>query len=94
MAFTTLAVAQAVRANANRSLTVPLRRLRLNRLLAFAAALVVLVQAAIPFIPPLADAFRAVPLSSVEWLIVAAVATAPAVAAEIIRTRRRAIWIA
>jgi hypothetical protein len=33
-------------------------------------------------------------LSSVEWLIVAAIATAPAVAAEIIRTRRRAIWIA
>ena len=94
MAFTTLAVAQAVRANANRSLTVPLRGLGLNRLLAFAAALVVVVQAAIPFIPPLADAFRAVHLSSVEWLVVAAVASAPAIAAEIIRTGRRATWVA
>ena len=94
MAFTTLAVAQAARANANRSLTVPLRRLTLNRVLAFAALMVVAVQAAIPFIPPLADAFRAVPLSSVEWLVVAAVALAPAAVAEVVRSARHAVWVA
>ena len=94
MAFTTLAVAQAVRANANRSLTVPLRRLTLNRVLALAALVVVAVQAAIPFIPPLAEAFRAVPLSSVEWLVVVAVALAPAAVAEVVRSARHAVWVA
>ena len=36
------------------------------------------VMAAIPFIPPVAEAFRAVPLSAMEWLLVAIVASANA----------------
>jgi len=51
------------------------------------------LQVAIPFIPPLADAFRATPLSPIEWGVVVAVALAPAVVAQVARgTGRR--WIA
>ena len=95
VAFTTLVVAQAVRAYANRSLTHPVHRLGGNFFLATACLSVVGVQAAIPFIPFLADAFRAVPLSASEWLLVAAVAVAPAVVAEIVRSRgSRVAWVA
>jgi hypothetical protein len=51
------------------------------------------VQAAMPYIPPLADAFRASPLSGAEWLQVAAIALAPAVLAEVMRLGRRR-WVA
>ena len=95
VAFTTLVVAQAVRAYANRSLTHPVYRLGGNFFLAIACLSVVGVQAAIPFIPFLADAFRAVPLSASEWLLVAAVAVAPAVVAEVVRSRgSRVAWVA
>ena len=65
-----------------------------TRLLLIACVLVVVVQATIPFVPPLADAFRAVPLSAPDWLLVAAVALAPAVVAQLVRARRRTTWVA
>lgn len=93
LAYTALVVGQLVRAYANRSLSVSVFRLRANGFLALACLVAVVVQVAIPFVPPLADAFRASPLDAVEWGIVAVIALTPAVAAELIR-RRRAIWVA
>jgi Ca2+-transporting ATPase len=93
LAFTALAVGQSVRAYANRSLTVPVHRLSMNGVLAAAVALVIIGQAAIPYLPPLASAFQASPLSAGEWGLVAAVALLPAVAAQIARATGRR-WIA
>jgi Ca2+-transporting ATPase len=94
VAFTALVFAQAVRANANRSLKIPSWSLLPNRFLALAAVLVVIVQVLIPFVPPLADAFRATPLSPLEWVLVLVVAVAPWLVAEGIRTRARIAWVA
>ena len=94
LAFTTLVVAQAVRAYANRSLTLPYGALPRNRFLAAACLLVVGVQALIPAIPGVAEAFHATPLDAIDWLLVAAVALAPAVVAGIVRSRRRIEWVA
>jgi magnesium-transporting ATPase (P-type) len=94
LAFTMLVVGQAIRAYANRSLGRPVLSLRPNGFLAAAAIVVILAQAAIPLIPPLADAFRAVPLAPLEWLLVAAVALAPAALAELIRWRTGRVWVA
>ncbi len=94
LAFTALVCGQVVRAYANRSLHIPVFRLGPNRVLLVGAILVVLIQFAIPFIPPLADAFRASPLDLVEWLLVAAVAFVPAVVADAIRARWRVTWVA
>jgi P-type Ca2+ transporter type 2C len=93
LAFTALAVGQAVRAYANRSLTVPVYRLPMNGFLAIAVALVIVGQAAIPYVPPLASAFRASPLSAGEWALVAGVALLPAAAAQVARATGRR-WIA
>jgi Ca2+-transporting ATPase len=93
LAFTALVAAQCVRAYANRSLTVPIHRLPRNTFLLSAVVVVVLVQAAIPFVPALADAFRATPLDAVEWFFVALIAFVPALLAEVMRmTGRR--WVA
>jgi Ca2+-transporting ATPase len=94
LAYTTLVCAQIVRAYANRSLTAPLGRLGANRFLILACLAVLVIQVAIPLVPPLADAFRAVPLTALEWLLVAAVALAPAGLAELIRARGRGPWVA
>jgi Ca2+-transporting ATPase len=94
LAYTALVCAQAVRAYANRSLTQPLGRLAPNTVLLVACLAVVLVQAAIPLVPGLADAFRAVPLTLPEWALVAGIALAPAVLAEIVRTKWQAPWVA
>jgi hypothetical protein len=51
------------------------------------------VQAAIPYIPPLADAFRASPLSATEWAAIAVIALTPAALAEVMRRRGRT-WVA
>ena len=93
LAFTAIAVGQAVRAYANRSLTVPVHRLAANGFLATAALLVIAGQALIPYVPFLASAFRASPLSGVEWVLVAAVALIPAAAAQVARATGRR-WIA
>jgi Ca2+-transporting ATPase len=92
-AFSALAVAQVVRAYANRSLVVPVHRLPVNGFLAGAVVLVIVTQAAAPYLPPLADAFRATPLDPGEWALVAAVAFAPAIAAQVARAMGQR-WIA
>jgi Ca2+-transporting ATPase len=94
LAFTVLVVGQAIRAYANRSLGRPVLSLRPNGFLAAAAIIVIVVQAVIPLIPPLADAFRAVPLAPSDWLLVAAVGLAPAALAELIRSRIGRDWVA
>jgi P-type Ca2+ transporter type 2C len=94
LAFTALVVAQAVRAYANRSLRVPTLRLAPNRVLLVACAAVIVVQAAIPALPALADAFRASPLDAADWLLVAIVAFGPALLAEIVRSYRGTAWVA
>jgi Ca2+-transporting ATPase len=93
VAFTTLVVAQLVRANANRSLRQSLLNLAPNVLLLGMGLIWLATQAAIPYIPPLADAFQATPLSGVEWALVAIIALAPAVVAEAMRRTGRT-WIA
>ena len=54
------------------------------------------IQAAIPYVPPLSDAFRATPLDPIDWLLVAVIAFVPAFAAEVARLRARGqrIWVA
>lgn len=94
LAYTALVCGQAVRAYANRSLREPIHRLARNTFLLAACGLVVLVQAAIPLVPPLADAFRAVPLTASDWVLVAVVALAPAALAQVVRARRRSTWVA
>ena len=94
LAFTALVVGQVVRAYGNRSLTRPVTTLRPNVLLAVAAVVVLAVQVAIPLIPPLAEAFRAAPLDVDDWLLVAVVAFAPAVVAEIVRRVTGWEWVA
>jgi Ca2+-transporting ATPase len=94
LAYTTLVCAQVVRAYANRSLTIPIHRLSRNTFLLLAGLMVVAIQVAIPYLPPLAEAFRATPLEPNDWAIVAAVALAPALVAEVIRTVRGRPWIA
>ena len=94
LAFTMLVVGQAIRAYANRSLARPVLSLPPNGFLAAAVIVVIAFQAAIPLLPPLADAFRAVTLAPSEWLLVAAVAVAPAALAELIRWRTGRDWVA
>ena len=95
VAFTALVVAQAVRAYANRSLTLPLQDLPRNTFLATAAVLVIAIQALIPVIPGLSAAFHATPLDALDWALVAIIALAPALLAWAVRARRRGIvWVA
>ncbi len=95
VAYTALVIGQVVRAYANRSLIEPIHRLRPSWLLAIACGIVVLVQLLIPAVPALASAFRAHPLDAGEWLVIAVIALAPALLAELIRTLRPGrIWIA
>jgi Ca2+-transporting ATPase len=94
LAYTTLVAAQVVRAYANRSLTIPLHRLGRNTFLLLTGLAVLAFQIAIPYLPPLAEAFRATPLAPDDWVVVAVVALAPAVLAEVIRTVRGRPWIA
>jgi Ca2+-transporting ATPase len=95
VAYTALVIGQVVRAYANRSLTEPVHRLGPNWVLISACLLVIAIQIAIPFVPALADAFRAHQLSAIEWLVVAAIALVPALVAEAIRTvRPGTTWIA
>jgi Ca2+-transporting ATPase len=96
LAYTTLVVSQCVRAYWNRSVREPIHRLGPNGFLAGACIFAVAVQVLIPYVPPLAEAFRATPLDPSDWLLVVIVAFAPAVVAEVARMRGRgnAIWIA
>jgi Ca2+-transporting ATPase len=94
LAYTALVVGQVVRANANRSLSHPVLLRRPNTLLLAGGILCVAIQVAIPFIPPIRDAFAATPLDASDWLLVAAVALAPAVVAEVYRAIRHRPWVA
>jgi magnesium-transporting ATPase (P-type) len=87
-------IAQAVRAYSNRSLTLPVTRLSPNVFLLSTCLIVVAVQVLIPLVPPLADAFRASPLSTWEWATVAGVALLPPVVAELVRRIGRGPWVA
>jgi Ca2+-transporting ATPase len=93
MAFTTLVVAQLVRANANRTLRESLLRIGPNAVLMGMGVFWLVVQAAMPYIPPVAEAFHATPLSLEEWGLIAVIALAPTVVAEIVRRTGR-IWVA
>jgi Ca2+-transporting ATPase len=96
LAYTVLVVGQCVRAYWNRSVREPIHRLGRNGFLLGACVAAVAIQFLIPYVPVLADAFRAVPLDPGEWAIVAVVAFAPAVLAEVVRTagRGRVLWVA
>ncbi|MBA2380467.1 MAG: cation transporting ATPase C-terminal domain-containing protein, partial [Chloroflexi bacterium] len=94
LAFTMLVVAQAVRAYANRSLTRRVATLATNRVLLAACLAVVVIQALIPVLAPLAGIFRASPLDAGEWLVVVAVALGPLVLAELVRGRSGREWVA
>lgn len=94
LAFTALVIAQSVRAYSNRSLSMPVTRLRPNVFLLAACLITIAVQIVIPFVPPLADAFRASPLSLGEWALVTSVAVLPALLAEVIRRIGRGPWVA
>jgi Ca2+-transporting ATPase len=94
LAYTSLVCAQAVRANANRSVREPIHRLPPNYFL-FAMALgVIAIQAAIPHVPLLAEAFHATPLDLSDWAIVAVIALIPAILAETVRTVTGRTWVA
>ena len=89
LAYTALVVGQVVRAYANRSISVPVWRLPSNGFLLAAGVLAVAVQAAIPVVPALADAFRATPLDAGDWALVLGVALAPSVVAHALRVTGR-----
>jgi Ca2+-transporting ATPase len=96
LAYTALVVGQCVRAYWNRSVREPIHRLGRNGFLIAACLFAVAVQIAIPYVPPLAEAFRATPLDLGDWLLVALVAFVPAVVAELVRMRGsgRVVWVA
>jgi Ca2+-transporting ATPase len=94
LAYTSLVCAQAVRANANRSVREPIHRLPPNPFLLLMAVAVVAIQAAIPSIPFLAEAFHATPLDASDWVIVFVIALVPAVIAETVRTVTGRTWVA
>src|SRR5207247_2204031 len=71
LAYSALVCGQAARAYANRSLALPVHRLHANGMLAVACLAVVAVQAAIPYVDPLAEAFRATRLDALDWVLVA-----------------------
>jgi Ca2+-transporting ATPase len=96
LAYTTLVVSQCVRAYWNRSVREPVHRLGRNLFLLVACVVAVAIQVAIPYVPMLADAFRATPLDALDWLLVAVVAFVPAGVAELarMRARGRGVWVA
>ncbi len=93
MAYTFLVVGQAVRAYANRSLTLPLWRLPMNGFLLLAAMAAIAIQVAIPYLPAVATAFHAVQLDAGEWLVVAVLALLPASVAQLVRAASGREWV-
>ncbi|HEU4672063.1 MAG TPA: HAD-IC family P-type ATPase, partial [Candidatus Limnocylindrales bacterium] len=94
LAYTALVCGQVARAYANRSIHVPVTRLAVNGLLLAMVVGVVAVQAALPFVPPLAEAFRATPLDAADWALVAVVAFGPAILAQLVRAAGGRTWVA
>jgi magnesium-transporting ATPase (P-type) len=83
-----------VRAYSNRSLLLPLGKLRPNGFLLAACLITVGVQTVVPFVPPLAEVFGASPLDRTEWILVAGIAVLPALVAEVVRRAGRGPWVA
>ena len=96
LAYTTLVISQCVRAYWNRSLREPIHRLGRNGFLLLACLAAAGIQFLIPYLPGIAEAFHATPLSADDWLLVLAVAFAPAVLAEAVRWRSHGqrTWVA
>ncbi len=94
VAFNALVFGQVVRAYANRSLVRPVLSLRRNTVLLAACVVSLLAQLAIPYVPLLADTFRAAPLDASDLLLVGVVALVPALLAEIMRGLRGRAWVA
>ena len=94
VAFNALVFGQLVRAYGNRSLEHPLHMLPPNGFLALACIVGAAIQLAIPYLPPVAEAFRASPLNVLELTIVALIAVGPTVVAEVVRSARRTVWVA
>lgn len=94
LAYTVLVCSQAVRAYANRSVREPISRLPANWFLLAAGIVVIAVQLAIPLVPVLSEAFRATPLDAADWAVVAVIALAPALLAQVIRSVTGRTWIA
>jgi Ca2+-transporting ATPase len=94
LAFNTLVFGQLVRAYANRTLDRPVLSLPPNRFLALACLVAGTVTIAIPYVPLLAEAFRAVPLDALDAGLIALIAVGPAAVAEVMRAVRRRPWLA
>ena len=96
LAYTALVVGQCVRAYSNRSVREPIHQLGRNAFLLGACLVAVVIQVLIPYFPPLAEAFRATPLGLTDWVLVAVIALAPALVAEVVRLRGhgQTIWVA
>jgi Ca2+-transporting ATPase len=94
LAYTVLVSGQAVRAYANRSVREPIWRLPVNWFLLAAGIAVVAIQAAIPSVPVLSEAFRATQLDASDWVVVAVIAAAPAILAQVVRAVTGRTWIA
>ncbi|HEY7736517.1 MAG TPA: HAD-IC family P-type ATPase [Candidatus Limnocylindrales bacterium] len=94
LAFNVLVFGQLARAYANRSLERPVRSLPRNGFLALACVVAAVIQLAIPYLPPLADAFRASALDAVDLALVALVALTPAALTELVRGRVPGRWVA
>jgi calcium-translocating P-type ATPase len=94
LAYTILVCSQAVRAYANRSVRESITRLPANWFLLAAGVSVIAVQAIIPAVPVLAEAFRATPLDLTDWAVVAVIALAPALLAQLVRAVTGRTWIA
>jgi Ca2+-transporting ATPase len=94
LAFTALVVGQVVRGYANRSLTRSVFDLVPNGALAAGCLAVIAIQILIPLVPFLSDAFRATPLDARDWFVVAAIALAPALLADVIRRLTGRTWVA
>jgi Ca2+-transporting ATPase len=94
MAFNVLVFGQVARAYANRSITVPVLKLRRNSVLLGVCALALVSQLAIPYVPALAEAFRATQLGIADLVVVVTIALAPAMLAEAIRGLAHRTWVA
>jgi Ca2+-transporting ATPase len=94
LAFNTLVFGQLVRAYANRSLERPVLSLPVNRVLLAACLVAAGSTIAIPYLPLLAEAFRATPLDAVDAALIALIALGPAVVAEVMRATRHRPWLA
>jgi Ca2+-transporting ATPase len=94
VAFNALVFSQLARAYANRSLVHPVHLLPRNGFLALACVVGTAIQLAIPYVPPLADAFRASSVNGLEFALVALIALGPPVLAEAVRSARRTVWVA